>query len=632
LLQFYDAYYFWKDGSSPFYDFFGALLKLQTVKGGLTQDAGFLISILLGPNRLSLWLPNFGALILFLAFVYDYASRVMSKEASLVITTLMLLGPAVYADVGGLNDLRWDFVGIMMFGCFMFCLLKLINRNTRTNMALAIVLSLIAIDVRSINMAFVGLTIFGVTLVFLLLSTSKSLRSYALPQVKTMMILGTIVLIFYAVFALIHWAEINSYYLERLQSGEKLIRMKEFGAEDGILKYYIQGTFELYKPYVGYYLFVFATLWIYWWATRRLLSHPDSASVTTGVEGINLRWRLEGVLIACVAMVSVLWSASLYAGIPIVPCYLLGVLGCLMVCSGPPIEQKDGSAFLWIVLLILFSFALIRVSSMQSWGKSELKSQSNALQLFQTVLSSNPGGGRIFFSVVDEAMLPEAFMIWLYENGSRSAKEKFSGSWLEVLPLSPTQYDAQLSEADIVFRWDKAPPTATFPSEEQVNGEFGRTSWGRISPQFVRLTNVPYKAGIMGVYARRIRATDIFVPFGIEGKRWFWLGDEHARISIVNSAATVLPVKVSATLGLGPSVPPGSQVKLCVVSGTAVLDCYPVTSNKYDFEIVVPVVPGGNELELAVVHDDGMTFSPLPGDPRHLLLNVSGLRISEAGS
>lgn len=635
LLQFYDAYYFWKDGTSPFYDFFRALLKLQTMKGGLTQDIGFLLSIFLGPNRLSLWLPNFGALVLFLIVVYNYASRAMPKEVALIIVTLTLLGPAIYMPAGGLYDLRWDFVGIMMFGCFLFSLWKLINQNTRTNMAIVIAFSLIAIDVRSINMAFVGITIIGVALFFLLLLASKSLRSYALAQIKTMLILGTIILMFYAAFAIVHWAEIDSYYLGRvlpgrLLAGEYLIRVKEFGAEDGILMYHIQSTFRMYKPYFGYSLLVLAALWTYWWISRRRFLLPGSASVTANFVESEIRWRIEGVAIAIVASVSVLVSASLYAPSLIMPSYLLGVYSFLMVCSVPPMKQKEGRVFLWVILIALFSVALVRVSSMQSWSKSELKSQSNAIQLFQSVLSNNPEGGRIFFSVVDEAMLPETFMIWLYENGNRMIKEKFTGSWLEILPLSSIEYDAQLSNSDVIFRWVQAPSTAKFPSEEQVKGEFGKTSWAQISSQYVRLKEVPYKDGIMGVYARRVRVTDIFAPLGIEVGKRFWLGDEHARISIVNSAATVLPARISATLGLSPGVPKGSRVNLCVVSNT-ILNCFEISSEKKDFEFDLPLAPGSNEVELSVVHDDDMILSAVPNDSRQLLLNVSNLRVSEVG-
>jgi hypothetical protein len=637
LLQFYDAHYFWKDGTSPVYDFFAALLKLQTMKGGLTQDIGFLLSILLGPNRLSLWLANFGALVLFLVVVYNYVSRAMSKEVALIIATLALLGPSIYMPAGGLYDLRWDFVGIMMFGCFLFSFWKLINQNTRTNMAIAVAFSLIAIDGRSTNMVYVGLTISGVALVFLLLLTSKSLRSYALAQIKTMLILGTIVLMFYAVFGIIHWAEINSYYLDRTLpgrplAGEQLVRIKESGAEGGILMYYIQSTFRMYKPYIVYPLLALAALWAYWWISCRRSLHPASPSVTTGFVVGEFRWRIEGAVIAIVATVSVLVPASLYAPGPIPPSYLLGAYLFLIVCSVPPVKQKEGRVFLWVILIALFSFAVIRVGSLQSWSKSELKSQNNALQLYQSVLSNNPEGGRIFFSVVDESMLLEAFRIWLYENGNRRVKEKFTGTWLEILPLSSIEYDSQLSESDIIFRWMQAPSKSLYPSEEQLKGEFGKTSWARVSSQFVLLKEVPYKDGVMGVYARRVRATDIFAPFGIEGGKWFWLGDGHdARISIVNSAATVLPVRISATLGLGPSVPTGSQVKLCVTSGNLVLNCYPVSSNNDDFEVVVPADPGASEIELSVVHDDDMIFLPVPNDSRHLLLNVSNLRISEVG-
>jgi hypothetical protein len=634
LLQFYDAYYFWKDGTSPVYGFFEALLKLQTMKGGLTQDIGLLLSTLLGPNRLSLWLANFGALVLFLVVVYNYVSRTMSKEVALIIATLALLGPSIYMPAGGLYDLRWDFAGIMMFGCFLFSFWKLINQNTRTNMVIAIAFSLIAIDVRSTNMVYVGLTISGVALAFLLLSTSKFHRSYALAQTKTMMILGSIVLMFYAAFAILHWAEINSYYLDRtlpgrLLSGEKLIRMKEFGAEDGILMYYIQSTFRVYRPYFGYSLLVLAVLWAYWWISRRRLSLPDSTLVTTVFAEGEYRWRIEGVVIAIVASISVLVSASLYAPNPITPSYLLGACTFLMVCSAPPMKQKKGGVFLWIILIALFFLALVRVSSMQSWSKSELQSQSNASQLFQSVLSNNPEGGRMFFSVVDEAMLPGAFMIWLYENGNRELREKFTGTSLDLLPLSSIEYDKLFSESDVIFKWDKAPSMTTYPSEEHAMGVFGSNLWARYSSQFVRLKEVPYKGGVVGVYARRVHSVEINVPFGIEGKSWFWLGDEHARISIVNSAATMLPVRISAALSLGPSVPNGSQVKLCVTSGNSVLNCYPVNPGKYDFEIVVPMDPGANEVALSVVHGDNMIFLPVPNDSRRLLLNVANLQISE---
>jgi hypothetical protein len=93
----------------------------------------------------------------------------------------------------------------------------------------------------------------------------------------------------------------------------------------------------------------------------------------------------------------------------------------------------------------------------------------------------------------------------------------------------------------------------------------------------------------------------------------------------------VLPVKISAMLGLGPSVPEGAQVKLCVVKGNSGSNCSIVSSNKYHFEVVVPVDPGTNEVELAVVHDEGMTFLPVPNDSRRLLLNMTNLKISEVG-
>jgi hypothetical protein len=293
-------------------------------------------------------------------------------------------------------------------------------------------------------------------------------------------------------------------------------------------------------------------------------------------------------------------------------------------------KQKEGRVFLWVILITLFSFAVVRVSSMQSWSKSELKSQSNALQLFQSVLANNPEGGRIFFSVADEAMLSETFMIWLYENGKREIKEKFTGTWLEILPLTSKEYDAQLSESDVIFRWIQAPSMSLYPSEVQLKGEFGKTSWAKISSQFVLLKDVPYKDGIMGVYARRVRVTDIFAPFGIEVGRKFWLGDEHARISIVNSAATVLTARISATLALSPGVPKGSRVNLCIVSNT-ILNCFEISSDKKDFEFDLPVAPGSNEVELSVVHDDDMIFSPVPNDSGHILLNVSNLRVSEVG-
>jgi hypothetical protein len=635
VLEFYDAYYFWKDGASPFFDFIGALLKLQTLKGGLTQDVGLVLSILLGPNRLSLWLPNFGALLLFLAVVYKYASRTMSKEAALIIATTTLLGPAVYMPAGGLYDLRWDFVGIMMFGCFLFSFWKLINQNTKTNMAIAILFALIAIDVRSTNMVYVGLTISGVALVFLLLLTSKSIRSYALAQFKTMVILGTIVLMFYAVFGIIHWADINSYYLDRTLpgrplAGEQLVRIKESGAEDGILMFYIQSTFRMYKPFVVYPLLVLAALWAYWWISSRRSLHPSSPSVTTGFVVGVFRWRIEGAVIAIVASISVLVPASLYAPGGIPPAYLLGACSILLVCSTPTLKQNGGRVLLWLILIALFSFALVRIGSMQGWSKSELKKQNNALQLFQSVLSNKQEGGRIFFSVVDEALLPETFMIWLYENGNRMIKEKFTTTSLDILPLSSMEYVTQFSESDIIFRWDKAPSKTTYPSEEQAIGVFVSNLWARYSSQFVLLKDVPYKDGVVGVYARRIHAADIYIPLWIEKEGIFWLGDEHARISIVNGTATVLPAKISATLSLGPSVPKGSQVKLCVVPGDSASNCYPVSSNIYDFEIVAPVDPGTNEVELSVVHDDGMIFLPI-NDSRRLLLKVSNLRISEVG-
>jgi hypothetical protein len=559
----------------------------------------------------------------------------MSKEVALIIATLALLGPSIYMPAGGLYDLRWDFAGIMMFGCFLFSFWKLINQNTKTNMAIAIAFALIAVDVRSTNMAYVGLTIAGVALAFLLLLSSKSQRSYALVQFKTVLIVGTIVLMFYAAFGFIHWAEINSYYLDRTLSGrplagEQLVRIKEVGADDGILMYYIQSTFRMYKPYVIYPLLALASLWAYWWVSCRRPLHSASPTGSAGFQVGEFRWRIEGVVIAIVASVSVLVPSSLYAPGPIPPSYLLGSYLFLIVCALPPIKQKEGRIFPWIILVVLFTFSVIRVGSMQSWSKPELKNQNNALQLYQSVLSNIPEGGRIFFSVVDEGMLPETFRIWLYENGNRRVKEKFTGTWLEILPLSSTEYDSQLSEADVIVRWIQAPALSLYPSEEQLKGEFGKTSWAHVSSQFVLLKEVPFKDGIMGVYARRVRATEISTPFGIEGGKWYWLGDgHHARISIVNSSATALPAKISATLGLGPSVPKGSQVKLCVVSVSSTSNCSVVSSNKYDFEVVVPVEPGTNEVELAVVHDEGMTFLPVHHDSRHLLLNVTNLKISE---
>ena len=635
LLEYYDAYYLWKDGASPFYDFLRALLTLQTMKGGLSQDVGLLLSIILGPNRLSLWLPNFGALVLFLVVVYRYATRRTSKEIALIIATLALLGPAIYMPAGGLYDLRWDFVGIMMFGCFLFSFWKLVNQNTKINMAIAITFALIAIDVRSVNMVYVGLTIAGVTLAFLLLSASKSLRSYALAQSKTTMTLGMIVLVFYAAFAIIYWADINSYYLDRtlpgrLMVGEKLVRIKEYGAGDGILMYYLHATFKMYKPFFGSALLVLVAPWAYWWIHRGRSSLSGLTSVTDDFVVSKYRWRIEGVVIAIVASVSVLVSASLYAPNPITASYLLGACSILLICLTPPLKQKSGKIVLWVILIALFSVALVRVSAMQSWSKAELKSQGNVHQLFQAVLSNYPEGGQMFISVVDEALLPESFMIWLYENGNRRLREKFTMSSIELLPLLANEYDAQLSEADIIFRWIQAPSISLYPSEEQLKGEFGKTSWARISFQFVLLKEEQYKGGIMGVYSRRVRVTDISSPYGIEGGQWYWLGEGHqVGLSIVNSAVTVLPVKISATLGLGPSVPKGAQVKLCVSSGNSVLNCYPVNSNKEDFEIVVPVDPGSADIKLSVVHDDNMELLPVPNDSRHLLLNVSNLRISE---
>jgi hypothetical protein len=477
-------------------------------KGWLVPSLALAFMAILGPHRLSAGLVNFAFFLGGQVLVWRYLSARRGPVIALLGWGLFLLAGSHYFWAGGLDDLRLDYAGLVVFGAVFLALVSFLDAPGRRPFGLCLLAFAAALSTRSITMVYV----IGLLFVLVAFSTLRAWRrppedpSRRLATDLVFLLLGA--LLEAGLFLLPAWSIFTAYYVGLKLGPRDLIRQTEaqvVSLADRLL-YYPWSA----RPHFLLLLVVVATLAAYI-LMERLRRRPDRAPPSsTDPRSSDTRSLL---LVLGAAMLAFYASVTVYSFSPVVISVLtlpvvVTLASALVDVSQrqvPPQRLRAVAAL--VAFLGLVNYTVSMLSPHPHLAPPFLRRAETVNTVhrdLQRLLPAPSGRLQILWLLIDPGLNGFAFDIYLYEHGAAAlvpALQQSALSTFSIFSLSEVELRAMFDGADVVVaRLELGPPPGfAYPFEESLRAL--ESVWrARLSTEFSEAGRFP-GAGV-GLYVR----------------------------------------------------------------------------------------------------------------------------------
>ena len=245
----YQLYFDWeKFGLGLFTEKNAWIFDKASMKGFISQLFGLLLVSTFGVSRLVAASVNFWWLIVAELTLLIALTKRFGIAAALIGIGLFLTSLMHYIPVGGIYDLRLDYVGMTVFGITTVCIWKFLERGGWSSFCLASFCLFLSVFNRSILIFYLvgGLvTLFAASLILRIvlphIITIRDLfKRSAAVMCSSFVTMG--------IFLTIYWTSFYKYYLERAISGENAQWAVKYGVHNRfeIVFFNLQSSLHLF--------------------------------------------------------------------------------------------------------------------------------------------------------------------------------------------------------------------------------------------------------------------------------------------------------------------------------------------------------------------------------------------------
>lgn len=474
-------------------------------KGWLVPMLGVLSTLVLGPQREAVVLVNFALFIVGQVWLWHFFARRTGRASALLACGLFLLSAAHYYIAGGIDDMRFDYAGLIVFGIAIGVLVAWVEALRWKDFWLFAFLFEVAIATRTTTMVYLALTLgllwlwFGVQWLWRRDADDNQRRLVRLT------LLGGVCLALVLIFFALNWDGFAGYYLNMKMSSEDNFRRAQANV-DNLL------TLLLYYPIRAGFMFVYygviamlsSAVWFWLWRKRPRIPFDWQAS----------RRKLSPVLlVVSVASLATYLAMTAYAPSPVV----IGVLTMplVMIATAVLIEMwtpivspklLSGLATLVVVLgLLNYGFAMVVPKQLrtQVHGDGGL---ANEFYRDLAQITNARSATTIDWMLMHPSFHPLAFNVYQYEHAAGNNVATLNQLHPQVVPTTETDIMARLAQADVVIAFDEMPLDATleygFHQTLRETDPIWRPYLGRHF-RFVREYPLEGKRWLVGLYVRQ---------------------------------------------------------------------------------------------------------------------------------
>ncbi|CAG0947445.1 hypothetical protein ANRL1_04125 [Anaerolineae bacterium] len=238
----YEAYYAIQDHGLAQAFQLDLAIKQGVFKGWLVPFLGLGFALLLGPFRETIVITNFVFFVIGQIAVWRFLSKRYDGSSALLGWGLFLLGGTHYFWAGGIDDMRFDYAGMIIFGIAFLLLLSIYEAPTPRKFWLFVLTFGIATSTRSIIIVYLLGTLGLVLLQSGAMWLIRRHDAENLKRFKFIFSLGIISTLITGTFIGVNWTYISAYYVNLKVSAEDAIRRNEGGTSSilGLVIYYPQ--------------------------------------------------------------------------------------------------------------------------------------------------------------------------------------------------------------------------------------------------------------------------------------------------------------------------------------------------------------------------------------------------------
>jgi hypothetical protein len=631
----YRAYYQLSHASTPETGFFAATSTILSFKGFLFGVVATTLTVLFGPERSVVAATNFIFFGVALLFVFDTIRRIFDKNLAYIAAGLFLASGALYLDSGGLQDLRWDLVGLVSFGIFILMFWRLALEPCRQTLLMTLVAFAATICTRFVTGVYglVMISAIAAGCILLFLATRSPLWR---RRMIWSILCGVAMAVIFCVYVAVFYRDISVYYLAHLQTGEREMRFAEAGVSGylGLLLFYAGSAWAQFK-----YCIILSLLTMAGFAGVILIGgRAARARIAAGVRVNND--TILSLLVVVTACASVLLSLFIYSPSPVVIGVLTApvviLLSVLLALFHTPIRERRGVALVSLsVFLIGAATFIYREVAEHPWTVDQLASARAHNELYRKIYEDHAqSGGRIAWFTMTDGTIEPVFNVFLYEAGLPDKVSQFKHNRFTVMALDATTILRELEMADAVVVWRDFAGRVDYPYPIIQSLQQHEATWRPVlAHEFVRRYGLEAGNGEIDYYTRPTTVETVVAPNGMEhfsdnlgNHPRFWLDERPAVITVRTLTDAPVRTTFEAEILPGPSFGDTTTRTLRVVApGT---DQQVVVSDASGWHLAVPVTlaPGLTEIQISAIAPAAPRLA-VPGDSRLMIADVRHPRL-----
>ena len=474
-------------------------------KGWLIPMLGMLSALFFGPQREAIVFVNFALFVLGQIWIWHFFAQRAGRVGALLAYGLFLLSGVHYYIAGGIDDLRFDYAGMIVFGIAICVLVTWVESLAWKDFWLFVLLFGFAISTRTTTMVYLALTLGCLWLWF----GVQWLRQRDVEENKRRLgrltLLGMVCLVFLLTFFALNWGGFANYYLNMKMSPEDNFRRAEANVNNllSLLLYYPIRAGITFVYYVL--LAAISTLAWLWLSRKRAQIHS--------AKRINWRKIFPMLLVPSVASLATYIATTAYAPSPVVIGVLTMPFAMIMTVVllelWTPIGSQRllyGLAMSVVVLgLLNYGFAMVVPKRLRTevYGDGVL---ANEFYRDLAQITNTRPATTIYWMLMHPSFHPLAYNIYQYEHGAGNNVATLYQSGPQVVPTAEVEIMAQLDRADVVIAFDELPLNVTleygFHQTLRETESIWRPYLGRHF-RFVREYPLEGKRWLVGLYVRQ---------------------------------------------------------------------------------------------------------------------------------
>lgn len=451
------------------------------MKGPGLSFMAVIATFVLGPTRFSIGCLNLVFLLIGQCSLFVYFFRRNGLPSACLASGLFLLVGSHYLGVGGINDMRRDYLCMIVSGLTFLCVSDWLRDGRMNRLWIPAGALLVSSMMRSVVL-FYWSGAFALSSVFLL-SLNFFFKRSSVPQLlRRMTVMFVTSLLVVASNVLINLQSFCRYYLSHKVDGEEVMRWKEFGVHNLTerLLYYPNSFVSHFGFVVTISAFLLVAIVVIGIASRVVLGRH--LSVRNGRDSFGSEFLLLGSLV--ISAMSVL---TFYSPNPIV----IGFLGMILcVCIAKALNLISIQFLptrLWLicaVLTMVFGFnhfwKELKSPGMRPHGDLVAATTCNTILagVKDMVESRGDYPTTLYWALVHDGLNDRNFDVFWYEEARKSLPVGLKHLTVAYFPATEWKSaEENLSAADIVV----------VPTEMAPAGEFeyaGNESVRKFMPLF----------------------------------------------------------------------------------------------------------------------------------------------------